>query len=198
MKNVDIVYVSCEFLLSQSYNTDEKLLYIVLMSISDKQNIALASFRELSRLSGLSINTVQKVILSLQVQGRIKKYVSLYRGLPNIYQLTRSSRDQMIPILLGVIYNRLISHTAKIVYAILLVYQQNNEQECYPSEKAIAKHLNKSIRTVQRTISELRDCHAISFTRRYTHNEYMLHDSWVVDNQKNCEQPKRIWKKKVI
>lgn len=45
MKNVDIVYVSCEFLLSQSYNTDEKLLYIVLMSISDKQNIALASFR---------------------------------------------------------------------------------------------------------------------------------------------------------
>lgn len=103
MKNVYIVYVSCEFLLSQSYNTDEKLLYIVLMSISDKQNIALASFRELSRLSGLSINTVQKVILSLQVQGRIKKYVSLYRGLPNIYQLTRSSRDQMIPIPLGVI-----------------------------------------------------------------------------------------------
>lgn len=26
MKNVDIVYVSCEFLLSQSYNTDEKLM----------------------------------------------------------------------------------------------------------------------------------------------------------------------------
>ena len=29
MKNVDIVYVSCEFLLSQSYNTDEKLLYMM-------------------------------------------------------------------------------------------------------------------------------------------------------------------------
>lgn len=201
MAHADSVFVSSDFLRSSHAETAEKLIYVVLASITDRKNTAIASLRELSRLSGLSINTVRKAIQLLQVHGYIDVYSYQDRGMPHIYLLHHMAKGkgkQAIKIPLHIIYNRLICPTVKVVYAVLLAYQAYNQHKCCPSLRTISHCIGKSIRTVQRAIATLRECHAISSTLvcaqngKYPHNEYTLHSAWLATQHNNCQQPRTV------
>lgn len=64
------------------------------------------------------------------------------------------------------IMNYNISDGAFKLYFLLQSMCYNDKTECFPSQKYLAEKLNKSVRTIQRYISELLDCGLLKKKRR--------------------------------
>lgn len=64
------------------------------------------------------------------------------------------------------ILNLELSGQAFKLYCILKSYCFNNKTTCFPSQKTLSEKLNKSVRTVQRSLKELCDCGLITVKRR--------------------------------
>lgn len=86
-----------------------------------------------------------------------------------------------------------MSTTSKIVYAILLTFKGYSQSKCCPSMRTIATYIGASVRTVQRAITTLRGCNAITTVcvatdGAYPHNEYTLHN---IDDATDMDMPAR-------
>lgn len=64
------------------------------------------------------------------------------------------------------IFNYDISGQAFRFYCLLKSYYLNGKTLCYPSQKTLAERLNKSVRTIQRNLSELVKAGLIKVKRR--------------------------------
>ncbi|MGL5478733.1 MAG: helix-turn-helix domain-containing protein [Clostridium sp.] len=70
-----------------------------------------------------------------------------------------------------IISNRIITETkisdgAYRLYSLLTSMCYGKKDNCYPSQEYLAKALNKSVRTIQRYLTELEECNLIKKQRR--------------------------------
>lgn len=179
MKHTASVLVSSAFIRSGLIDSAAKLVYLTIASRTNASNLAIVPLREITQMSNMSINTVRHAIHTLQSHG----YIVVHRctGQSHIYQLCTRKQKKCIAIPTSLIYNRIMSTTSKIVYAILLSFNAYSQSKCCPSMRTIATHIGASVRTVQRAIATLRGCNAITtvcvatHNGAYPHNEYTLH-----------------------
>ncbi|MCY6354921.1 helix-turn-helix domain-containing protein [Clostridium sp. ZS2-4] len=64
------------------------------------------------------------------------------------------------------LFNYNISGQAFRLYCLLKSYCFNGKTLCYPSQKTLAERLNKSMRTIQKNLSELVKAGLINIKRR--------------------------------
>ncbi|WP_446897721.1 helix-turn-helix domain-containing protein [Clostridium sp. LBM24168] len=78
-----------------------------------------------------------------------------------------------------------ISDSAFKIHSFLLSMCYSNKNTCFPSQKYIAEHLHKSVRTVQRGIKELKDKGLIKIKRRGSiSNVYTMLRKLVINSSK--------------